>query len=281
MILTKEQFKKFAPRAKRFSELYDTLDSLLVRFDIDTPERQAAFLAQCHYESAGFKYTKENLNYSASGLKRTFGKYFKDKDVYDYARQPEKIANLVYANRMGNGDEESGDGWKYRGRGYIQLTGYENYRRYAKWLKQDFPTIEEVLDYTETVRGAIECACWYWRHHNLNKWADELDMKTITKKINGGYNGLKSRITLYNRLLDMLEEEDRPKRPYGGRMNVTLQFGDINDDVKDLQRALGIKDDGHFGENTEKAVKEFQRKISTGVDGVADPYTLTKLYTGL
>jgi putative chitinase len=177
------------------------LDMACHEFDINTPERIAAFIAQVGHESGNLRYAKENLNYSAEGLVKTFPKYFKDIDTTQYARNPEAIASRVYANRMGNGDEESGDGWKYRGRGLIQLTGHDNYLNCGKGLDVDLINEPE---YLETPDGAARSAGWFWNSHNLNALADAGDIKTMTKKINGGFIGLEDRIKHYNHALEVL-----------------------------------------------------------------------------
>jgi len=279
MILSKKQFKEFAPKARNRTSLYRELEDILPEYGIDNESREAAFLSQCHYESGGFKVMKENLNYSAQGLNDIFAKYFRRAgvDPYDYARKPEKIANIVYANRMDNGNAESGDGWKFRGRGYIQLTGRFNYTRFAENINKD---IDDTIAYLETVKGAVHSACWYWDEAGLNSFADRRDIVTVTRRINGGYHGLDSRIMLFNQVIDMMDA-GHDDNGLGERMDIVLQYGDRRHDVKDLQRALGLKVDGWFGENTKTAVKKFQRKIGVTADGVADQYTLTKLYTGL
>lgn len=171
-------------------------------YNITTPRRIACFLAQIGHESGGFRYTSENLNYSDTALLSVFKKYFKTQmDAAQYARKPELIANRVYASRMGNGNEQSGDGWKHRGRGLIQITGKDNYSALATSLDK---TIDETIDYLETPEGATMSAGWYWDSTKLNKLADKGDMKRITRKINGGYNGLKDRIELYNTACDIL-----------------------------------------------------------------------------
>lgn len=164
--------------------------------------RQAAFLAQCAHESATFKAVKENLNYSATALRKVFGKYFPtDELVAEYARQPEKIANRVYANRMGNGDEASGDGWKYRGRGLIQLTGKNNYTACGNAL---FINLIDGPEWLETPQGAVQSALWFWNENNLNTYADAEDIRGMTKRINGGYHGLDDRIQKYNKAKSVL-----------------------------------------------------------------------------
>ena len=158
---------------------------------MDTPLRKAHFLAQVAHESGGLKYSAENLNYSAQGLRSVFGKYFKTNDIAAlYARKPEKIANRVYADRMGNGNEASGDGWKFRGRGLIQLTGKDNYQQFAKDYGIDCVNNPDLL---LDPQFALASACWFWQKRNLNTFADKDDIVMVTKRINGGVNGLNDR----------------------------------------------------------------------------------------
>lgn len=169
----------------------------------DSALRQAAFIAQCAHESGGFTKKLENLNYSGDRLPVIFPKYFPDPVLArSYHRQPEKIANIVYANRMGNGPTESGDGWKFRGRGFIQLTGKENYTKCGQAIGVDLIANPE---YLETSKGAVESAIWFWNTRKLNELADEGDMMTITKKINGGTHGLSERLAYYQRAIETLK----------------------------------------------------------------------------
>jgi putative chitinase len=202
MELTLEQLKQCLPHSKNTQELLEALLVVLPKYEINSVERIAAFLAQCGHESVDFTVLRENLNYGAAGLKSTFGKYFKSDDVaLAYQRKPEKIANRVYANRMGNGTEESGDGYKYRGRGAIQLTGHDNYAAFAVSVAK---SIEETVTYCETLEGAIESACWFWTKNHCNVPADSKDMLALTKKINGGTIGLEERTSHFNRNLQVL-----------------------------------------------------------------------------
>lgn len=178
-------------------------ETVLPKFEIDTPLRKAHFLAQIAHESAGFKATTENLNYSAKALNSVFKKYFPTLELaMGYERQPERIANKVYADRMGNGNEASGDGWKYRGRGLIQLTGKSNYQAFSTAVNQDFVSNPDLVASPE---WALSSACWYWKNRNINKFADNDDIHMVTKFVNGGFNGLDHRQhfldefkTLYN-----------------------------------------------------------------------------------
>ncbi|WP_296698779.1 glycoside hydrolase family 19 protein [Algoriphagus sp.] len=183
------------------------LDTILPEFEINTSLRKAHFLAQLSHESGGLKYIQENLNYSAQGLRSVFGKYFKTMEIAEaYARKPEKIANRVYANRIGNGDEQSGDGWRYRGRGLIQLTGKANYQRFAQDYSIDCVNNPDLL---LDPKIALISACWFWKKHNINVYADSDDIHMVTKRINGGLNGLLNRQTYldeFKRVFDFLDK---------------------------------------------------------------------------
>jgi putative chitinase len=200
--LTEQQLQQIIPKNKYVSYWYSALQQLLPQYEINTSARIAAFLAQCAHESGGFVFIKENLNYRWQSLRKTFPKYFPtDALAQQYEKQPEKIANRVYANRMGNGPEESGDGYKFCGRGLIQVTGRENYSWFAASLQI---TPEEASEYMETFEGAAQSACWFWESNNLNQWADKRDILTLTKRINGGTIGLEDRKKHYEHCLHIL-----------------------------------------------------------------------------
>jgi len=207
MELTLGQLKQLLPRNPNVDEWYLSLGRLLPEYNIDTPERIAAFIAQCAHESAEFTVLRENLNYRASSLRKVFGKYFPNDEIANrYASLPNKqeaIANRVYANRMGNGDEASGDGWRYCGRGLIQLTGKRNYSLFADSIGI---TVEEASQYLQTFEGAVQSACWFWDSNNLNRFADVGDIRSMTRAINGGFNGLEDRIKHYEHALRVLGE---------------------------------------------------------------------------
>ena len=191
MELTLDQLKQIVDKNPHIEYWHRALTQLLPQYEINTPQRMAAFLAQCAHESGGFRAIKENLNYRAVTLRKIFSKYFPtDEMAQQYANKPEKIANLVYANRMGNGGPESGDGYRYSGRGLIQLTGKDNYFWFASSLEI---SPEEASQYMETFEGAAQSACWFWETNNLNQWADKDDILTLTKRINGGTIGLADR----------------------------------------------------------------------------------------
>lgn len=181
---------------------HEALCKILPDYDINTPERVGAFLAQTAHESGGYKALKENLNYRAETLSKVWPKYFPPGIAEQYAHNQEAIANRAYANRMGNGDEASGDGFRYCGRGLIQLTGKSNYSVFANSI--DTP-VEEIPDFLATFEGAIQSACWFWETNNLNQYADSGDILTMTKKINGGTLGLAERQQHYQNFMQVLQ----------------------------------------------------------------------------
>jgi putative chitinase len=205
MELTKDQLKKLLPKNPYIDNWHSALSQLFPDYNIDTPQRIAAFVAQCAHESGNFMVLRENLNYRAATLRKIFPKYFPNDEIAnEYASKPNKqeaIANLVYANRMGNGPPESGDGWRYAGKGLIQLTGKSNYTWFAASLQ--IP-VEEASEYLLTFEGAAQSACWFWETNNLNQWADKGDIVTLTKRINGGTIGLDDRIKHYEHALHVL-----------------------------------------------------------------------------
>lgn len=195
MELTQEQLKKIAPKLQI---TLNELNELFKKYEINTPNRIAGFFAQCGHESIDFTARSENLNYSLNGLCRVFKKYFPDENsAKPYARNPERIANKVYANRMENGNEASGDGYRYRGRGYIQLTGKANYKAFAKAIGKD---LEDAVAYCETDRGALESALYFWGRENINQLCGKDDIVAMTKRINGGVNGLDDRKERYENI---------------------------------------------------------------------------------
>ena len=202
MELTKEQLKQLLPKNPYIDHWFHALSQLLPDYEINTPKRIAAFMAQCAHESGSFTSLKENLNYKPASLRKLFGKYFPtDELAEEYCSKPNKqeaIASRIYANRMGNGPEESGDGYKYCGRGLIQLTGKSNYVAFADSLEI---TPEEASEYLATFEGASQSACWFWETNNLNALADKGDILTMTKRINGGTIGLEDRIKHYEEAL--------------------------------------------------------------------------------
>lgn len=205
MNLSLQQLQQLLPKNPYVKQWHSALSRLLPDYEINTPQRIAAFVAQCAHESGSFTALRENLNYKAATLRKIFPKYFPtDEMAQQYASLPNKqeaIANLVYANRMGNGPPESGDGYRYAGKGLIQLTGKDNYTWFAASLSI---SVEEAAEYLETFEGAAQSACWFWETNNLNQWADKGDILTLTKRINGGTIGLEDRIKHYEHALHVL-----------------------------------------------------------------------------
>lgn len=200
--LTQEQLRQFIPKNPYISQWHNALSQLLPDYEINTPQRIAAFLAQCGHESGGFVFLRENLNYRAESLMRVWPRHFPTLEIAkQYERQPEKIANRAYANRMGNGDEASGDGWRFAGKGLIQLTGKTNYTWFAASLEI---SVEEAAEYLLTFEGAAQSACWFWETNNLNRFADVGDIKGMTRVINGGFIGLEDRVKHYEHALHIM-----------------------------------------------------------------------------
>lgn len=259
------------------SDWYNAMVEMFPKYEITTPNRVAGFIAQTAHESASYKTITENLNYSAKALNAIFGKYFHRAgvDAQKYHRQPEKIANRIYAGRMDNGDTASGDGWTFRGGGILQLTGRYNYTEFGKTVGM---SAEEATNYVRTPEGAIESACWFWKTNNINKYCDSDDIVRMTKRINGGTIGLADRKKHYAHALEVL----------GGHVD----FDDDNDDVElklvrrgskgdtvaKLQEALGLDADGDFGRGTEAALKAWQLENNCTPDGIAGPQTLSKIF---
>lgn len=204
-MITLELLQAICPKTKStiLGGYVEPLNTVAEYYEMfQNPKRVAGFLAQLAHESGGFNATIENLNYSKEGLRKTFPKYFPtDELAAQYARKPEKIANRVYANRMKNGDENSGDGFKFRGRGLIQLTGRDNYTRFAEALDMD---IDSTIAYLETPNGAVASAGWFWDNNKLNQYCDRDDFITLTKRINGGTIGLADRQHHYHLALQKL-----------------------------------------------------------------------------
>lgn len=210
-MITQEQLAAIMPNAseERIELFWDPLNYATREFDIGTPFKQAAFLGTVAHESGQLRYVSENLNYSAEALRRVFRKYFTEREAKQYARQPPLIANRVYANRMGNGPEESGDGWRYRGLGLIQLTGKNNHRAVADYFGVNFERIGEWLQEPE---GASRSAAWFWWKNGLNELADIEEYDAIHAFVNTGsvntpverINGYEDRVALVDRALQVL-----------------------------------------------------------------------------
>ena len=272
---TKDKLSHILKKNKEIDEWFGAMEEMLPKYEINTIDRVAGFLAQCAHESLDFTILKENLNYSADALNRVFPKYFEraGRDAQEYHRQPEKIANVVYANRMDNGDTASGDGWRFRGRGVIQLTGRHNYTKFGESIGK---SAEEVIPYVETKQGALESACWFWSSNGINRYADAQDIVGMTKRINGGTIGLEDRKHHYSHALEVLGGTYDPSSKEAPLE--TVRKGSKGPTVMKVQRALGITPvDGDFGPGTERVVKEWQTKNGLVADGIVGPKSLGKL----
>ncbi len=201
MQITEQQLRRAVPSVSstNLPSFVKTFNEYAEKFGINTPLRVVHFLAQVFHESDNLRRREENLNYSADGLLKVFPKYFKSRtEALAYAHKPQAIANRVYASRMGNGNEASGDGWRFKGRGYIGTTGRANYQAYAKseFCKGDLMAHPEWL---AQAPGDLKSALFFWYKNGLNALADKDDVNAVTKRVNGGYNGLANRGYLLRR----------------------------------------------------------------------------------
>lgn len=269
---------------KEADEWHQALVDVLPKYNINTIDRVAAFMAECSHESGNFTVLEENLNYSWQQLRKVFPRYFPtDALAQQYHRQPEKIANRVYddANRQSKlGNTQPGDGWKYRGRGVIQLTGKNNYTAFAASIGQ---TLDQTVEYLKTKDGALESACWFWNNRKINPVADTKNIDAVSKLVNGGDIGLVERRDLYNKSVKILNESapvsPAPSPVPAQPSSSVLKVGSKGDSVKKMQQALGIKADGIFGSGTEAALKQWQKGAGLPVTGVADQETLRRMYS--
>jgi putative chitinase len=267
---------------KNIAAWHKAMTNLFPKYDITTAQRIAGFLAQCGHESRNFTVLEENLNYSSDALDKIFPKYFKNKgvDAKPYHRQPEKIANVIYQGRMGN--DQQGDGWRFRGRGPIQLTGRNNYTAFGRTLNQE---AEKVVLYMETIPGALESALWFWKENNINKYCDSNDIVTMTKRINGGTIGLEDRKKHYEHAVAVLTGKEvhvavaaAPAAPAASGRAVTVKLGSRGETVKKVQAALGLTADGAFGPGTHAALVAWQESQHLTPDGIAGPKTQSLLW---
>jgi putative chitinase len=215
----------------------------------------------------------ENLNYSAKALNAIFPKYFEraGRDAQEYHRKPRKIANVIYANRMDNGDTESGDGWRFRGGGLIQLTGRYNYTQFAEAVDM---SVEEAVEYVRTKKGALDSACWFWDTNNINKYCDNADIVGMTKRINGGTIGLEDRKKHWQHALEVFGGDWEP-----GKIEYeTVKVGSRGPTVAAVQEELEIAADGIFGRGTEAHVKAWQEENGLTPDGIMGPASLAMMF---
>ena len=284
--LQKQQLAQLIPGNKDVDAWYEALVAVMPKYGINTERRAAHFISQCAHESNNFRSLEENLNYSEKALNAVFGRYFgtggTKRNAAEYARNPEKIANYVYMDefrkyKMGN--VNAGDGWLFRGRGLKQLTGRENYTRFAKTVDM---TAEQAATYVATPKGAVESACWFWDANKLNTIADTDDVTRMTKKINGGNIGLADRQSRYKKAMEVFGNpvsitEDAGDDDFEIEDIGVLRKGSRGEGVKMMQEALGVGADGAFGPGTERALKAWQTANGLTADGIAGPMTLEKL----
>lgn len=276
MTLTKDKIIHLLHGNSDAAAWADAAMEILPKYEITTANRIAGFFAQCGHESMNFTVLSENLNYRAETLEKLFSKYFSKagRNAADYAKQPEKIANVIYANRMGNGDTASGEGYAFRGRGIVQLTGKDNYSAFALSIKMTLP---DIIEYVQTKKGALESACWYWNSRNINAACDSNDIVKMTKLVNGGTIGLEDRKHHYEQALAVLGGAVPAPITNAASIAGVLKKGSTGENVKRMQAELGLEADGSFGPATEAALKKWQTANGLAADGVAGPKTLAKL----
>jgi putative chitinase len=280
-LLTVDQLRMMIPTNKEIAAWCEELNKALPKYDITTDQRIAGFISQCAHESMDFNALSENLNYREETLNKVFPRYFGPgkRNAAEYARNPEKIANYVYMDEFRGsklGNVQPGDGWRFRGRGLKQLTGRDNYTRFAKDYDM---TAEEAAVWVETKEGALASALWFWNTNKLNSIADTGNVAALTKKINGGDIGLADRQQRYAKAMAALGGKIDTSAPAAAPAASTsvLRVGSTGHDVKRMQVALKIAADGQFGPGTEAALKKWQAANGLTADGVAGPKTLAKL----
>lgn len=292
-MITLSEFRQLIPTNSQAEEWYPIAKKMFAKYDIDTVNRIASFMAQTTHESNDFKNLEENLNYSVANLKKTFARYFKTVNPADYAYKPEKLANYVYmdANRTKQGalgNVKPGDGWKFRGGGIKQLTGRANYAEFGKSVGM---TADEVADYVRTKEGAFETACWFWDTRKLYRYADKDDLVGMTKVINGGTNGLADRQARYKRAKTILKStqavekapaKTTPTKPHSNDAACvpvveSIRRGSKGNTVIAVQKKLGLMADGIFGLKSEIAARSWQRINRYTVDGILTPEQIAKI----
>lgn len=280
-MITLEQFKQMIPLNTEPEQWYEVCIKLFPAYSINTTNRIAGFMAQTGAESSDFKLLVENMNYSIAGLLKTFPSYFTTQTAKDYARNPQKIANWVYddANRKNKlGNIHSGDGWRFRGHGILQITGRYNFEEFGKSVNM---TAEQAIDYIQTKEGAVTSALWIWKTKNINASCDADDIVLMSEKVNGGTIGLAGRKTRYatnKNILGVIVASTTPSptikpsaslsAPVTGRI---LGRGSRGDDVKAIQGVFNLIPDGIFGIGTEEKVRSWQMINKTMVTGKVTP----------
>jgi putative chitinase len=285
-LLTEAQLAAMIPTNKEIPGWCAALNEMLPKYEITTDRRIAGFVSQTAHESGDYRLLEENLNYKEETLLRVFPRYFGPgkANPAEYARNPQKLANYVYmdknrsaAGALGNILEN--DGFAMRGKGLKQVTGRANHAAFGKTVGM---TAEEAAEYLLTKKGALESALWFWGSRNLNAVADTGDVVKLTKIINGGDIGLADRQARYAKAMAVLGGKVDAPAPTSASTaapaaSATLRVGSKVEDVKRVQKALGIAADGDFGPGTERAVKAWQAANGLTADGIVGPKTLEKL----
>ena len=294
-MITLQQFQQMIPTNREAAEWYAIAINMFQKYNINTTNRIAGFMAQCAHESNDFRVLEENLNYSVENLNRVFGRYFgtpPKRSAAEYARNPQKIANYVYmdefrspTSRLGN--TQPGDGWKFRGGGIKQLTGRSNFARFGASIGM---TADQAADYVRTKKGAFESACWFWQTNNLERFADRDDIDGMSRAVNGGDNGLVDRRNRYNRAKSVIGRVTSAPTPVNPQITdavtvpqqpatsqTTLQRGSSGDLVRQVQRALKLTADGSYGAMTEQAVRSWQRINRFTVNGVLNTEQINRI----
>jgi putative chitinase len=282
-MITFSQFQQMIPSNREANVWYNIAKDFFEKYEINTVNRIAGFMAQTAHESNDFRVLEENLNYSVEGLLKTFGKYFirGKANPEDYARNPEKLANYVYmdSNRSKSaalGNTQPGDGWKFRGGGLIQLTGRNNYTAFGRDIGM---TAEQAAEYVRTKRGAFESACWFWKKNNLARFADADDIDGMSRKVNGGTIGLEDRRSKYERFKSILNATTINNNSTTSVSNIypNLSRNSTGDLVKKVQTALQITPNGVFDLQTEIAVRSWQRINRFTPNGILNNIQIKKL----
>jgi putative chitinase len=285
-MITFEQFRQMIPTNREPRVWYDIAVDMFAKYDITTTNRIAGFMAQCAHESLDFTLLEENLNYSVDAINRVFPRYFgpNKRNAFEYARNPQKLANYVYMDEFRSktsalGNTQPGDGWLFRGGGIKQLTGRSNFAAFGSTIGM---TAEEAVSYVRTKKGAFESACWFWKKNNLSRLADKDDIVGMSRRVNGGTLGLKERITRYESAKRILNAASRPaavaETKTSAPVSRVLRRGMTGDDVRRVQRVLGVPADGVFGSNTANALRNWQRSNGIPVSDVVDAATLKKMF---
>jgi len=287
-MITLDQFRRMIPTNREPEVWHPIAVRFFEKYQINTTNRIAGFMAQCGHESGDFRILEENLNYSADALNRVFGRYFGSppkRNAAEYARNPQKLANYVYMDQFRSksgalGNVREGDGWRFRGGGIKQLTGRNNFTSFGKSINM---TPEQAADYVRTKEGAFESACWFWQTNNLSSFADRDDIDGMSRRVNGGDIGIEDRRRRYVAAKSVLgnktsvNEQITDSVTQKAPSDIVLQKGSRGDLVRQVQAALKIGADGIFGNGTDAAVKSWQRINRFTANGILNQQQINRL----